>query len=165
MSSAFIDRLNRQENAGVFVRAINLTVAAGYIRYYADTDANITYNGQTYTAMPMAWEGQEQNAQMALPAVRVTVSNITGVVGAFLETTNLLGNEAVLQLLHLDLLATVTDVDSATMQVMLIEWTDGQAATFTLGINVGLQQQIPAHVMTRTEFPGIPDSWRRASIL
>ena len=164
LTASFIDLLNRETQSGVFFKAVALTVAVGDVRYYADTDANITFNGNVYTAIPMIWEGQEQNAQMELPAVKVTVSNITGIPGTFLETSNLLGNTVVLRLLHLDLLATVTDVDSATMQIMLVEWTQ-ERATFTLGINLGLQQQIPAHIITRAEFPGVPDAFRRATLL
>lgn len=163
-SNNWIARLNAQHSGGVFIKAAILVVDGSTTKYYADVHDAITFDGNQYSPLPMVWEGEAQAASMELPSVRVTVPNVDGAVGAFVETTNVLGNDVTLQILHLDLLSVVTDVDKVTLQVMLIEW-NGEMATFTLGINLALDQQLPKHVITRSEFPGVPDQFRRASIL
>lgn len=163
-SSNWIAKLNAQHSGGVFVKAAILVVDGSTTKYYADAHDNITFDGQTYTPLSMAWEGEGQNAAMELPSVRVTVPNADGAVGAFLETKDLLGNDVTLQILHLDLLGVATDVEKVKLQIMMIEST-WEIATFTLGLNLALDQQLPKHVITRAEFPGVPDQYRRASIL
>lgn len=133
-------------------------------QYYADTQDALTFDGQEYTPLPMQWQGVGQNSQRDLPRITVTVPNVDGQVGAFLETTSLLGRQVTLQLLHADLLATVTDVDRQRLQIVLVEWTDTQAV-FTCGLSLGLTAQSPRRVVTRLEYPGVPDNIRRASIL
>ena len=163
-SDDYIARLNAQHSGGVFVKAAVLTVAPGDLRYYADTQHTIVFDGQTYQPLAMAWGNMGQSGQMALPNVQVTVPNVTGIVGAFLETTSLLGNDVILHLLHLDLLGIVTDADNTRLQIMMVEW-DRERAIFTLGLNVALTDNLPRAVITRAEFPGVPDAMRRASIL
>lgn len=163
-SDEWIARLNATSGGGVFAKAVILVVSPSETLYFADTQESIDFNGETYQPMPMTWEAVGQNSQLALPSIRVTVPNVTGVIGSYLEVTNLLGADVTLQLLHLELLGTVTDVDTVRLQLMLYEWNE-LAATFTLGLNLGLTESLPRHVMTRAEYGGIPDSFRRASIL
>lgn len=163
-SDAYLARLNAHYNGGVLLRAAVLSIDDMTTGYYVDAHDPVTFNGNEYIPIPMRWQGIGQNSQRDLPRVSVTVSNVDGQVGAFLETTSLLGRDVTIQLLHADLLATVTDVDSIRLQILLVEWTDMQA-TFTAGLNLALTEQIPRRVVTRAEFPGTPDDLRRASIL
>jgi hypothetical protein len=163
-SDEWVARLNAQHGGGVFFKAAIVTVDDLTTNYYADVHDPVTFNSNLYLPLPMAWEGNEQTAQMSLPSIRVTVPNISGAVGAYLETTSLLGRDVTLQLLHQDLLSVVTDVDTVQLQVMMVEWGE-QAAVFTLGLNLALTEQLPRGVVTRAEFPATPDTLRRASIL
>ena len=165
-SSGFIDRLNAQESGGVFLKAAILTETTSPLvkKYFVDFERTITFDGNAYTPLPMRWEGSDMGAGMALPTVNVTVPNIGGEVINYLEGTDLLGNEVVLQIFHLDLLGTPTDVDKQTLYVMTIQG-NLETAVFRLGLNMALGEMLPRHVITRKEFPGVPDDIRWASIL
>ena len=163
-SSAWIENLNSLTQGGVFFFGAILTVAPGDVRRYADTQDPITFAGFEYTPLGLRVEGWGQTAEQSLPTLKVTVSNVTGEVGEFLETRSLIGNDCVLHVLHLALLGTTSDVDSIRLQVMSTEW-NWQSCTITLGINVGLSESIPRGVIAKSEFPGVPDNIRRASIL
>lgn len=160
----WITRLNAQHSGGLFFLAAVLVVGPGDTRRYADTQRPIVFDGQTYTPLPLRVEGMGQSSQQSLPTVKLTVPNITGEVGEFLETTDILGHDVTLQILHLDLLGDVTNQDSIRLQVLAVPWND-QAATFQLGLNLALSEQLPRHLISAREFSGVPEGLRRASIL
>lgn len=163
-SNEWIAALNARHTGGVFFRAAIVQLSQDVTGYFADVTDPIIFDGQTYTPLPMVWDGVGQNSQRSLPRLSITVPNVDGQIGAFLETASVIGNDVTLQLLHLDLLADVSNVDAATLQIVAVEWTDSQA-TFTLGLNLALTENLPRHVVTRGIFPGTPDTFRRASIL
>lgn len=163
-TSDWIAHLNANHSGGVFFLAVAITVGPGDIRYYADTQRSIVFDGQTYNPRYMAIDGLGQTSQQNLPAVRLVVSNVLGDVGTFLETFDLSGHDIVVRLLHLDLLGSVSNQDSVQLQVLTAE-CDEQVATFSLGLNIGLSEILPRHLITAAEFPGVPEGLRRASIL
>lgn len=161
----WIAHLNATHSGGVFFLAAVLTVTdPGDIRYYADTQRAIIFDGNTYNPLPMTVSGLGLTSQQSLPAVRLTTTNIAGNVGAFLETTDILGHDVEVKILHLDLLGNVSNQDSVHLQVLAVEWDDTRA-TFSLGLHIALQDLLPRHVITAEEFPGVPEGLRRASIL
>lgn len=163
-SADWLARLNAQHSGGIFFLAAVLTVGPEDIRRYADVQRTIEFDGESYLPLPMRLEGLGQSAQQSLPAVRVTVAAVTGEVEAFLATTDILGHDVVLQILHLDLLDDVQMQDSIALQVMAAEWNH-LTATFTLGINLALSDLLPRHVLTADFAPGVPEGYRRASVL
>jgi hypothetical protein len=163
-SSAWIDRLNRQSNAGVFVKAVILSESDSVTRYWVDAQRPIVFNGQTYHPLPMIWEGVELSNAMSLPVVKVSVPNVGGEVIDYLEGVDILGRSVTLQILHLDLLGDVSNVDAVTLSVMAIEG-NLEAVTFTLGLDLNLNEPIPRGVITLQEFPAVPRNIRRATIL
>lgn len=163
-TSEWIERLNAQTQGGIFFLAAELSVAEGDVRYYATMQYPVDFEGHTYQPLPMLVEGLAQNSQQNLPAVRLMTTNVTGAVGAFLETTDILGHDVLLRLLHLDLLGNTANQDQARLHVLAVEW-DQQQATFSLGINIGLNEILPRGLISASEFPGVPEGLRRASIL
>lgn len=162
--SEWIARLNAQHSGGVFFLAAILTVGAGDIRRYADTQRPIIFGSETYTPLPLRVEGMQQTSQQTLPTVRLTTTNVTGQVGQFLETTDILGHDVELQILHLDLIGIITDHESMRLQVLAATWND-EVATFNLGLNLALRDLWPRHLITAAFAPGVPEGLRRASIL
>lgn len=160
----WLARLNAQQGGGVFFFAVDLTVDVGDVRYYADAQHAVSFDGNTYAPLPLLVEGLGQTSQQSLPAIRVTTSNVTGDVGAFLETTDLLGHDLVVRLLHMDLLGSTSNQDQAVLQIVSCDWDD-QQATITAGLNIGLQDILPRGLISAAEFPGMPEGLRRASIL
>lgn len=163
-SDEFIARLNATHSGGVFVKAAIVDLGQLSPRYFADVQGPLTFAGHTYTPLPMQWRGRQASSSMSLSTVQVTVPDITGEIDTFLQGSSLLGNDMTLQLLHRDLLAVVSNVDALRMQVMNYTWNWTQA-TFTLGHNIGLSEQIPRFVVSKKIFPGTKNLFRRASIL
>lgn len=174
-SDAFISRLNAQYGAGVFFSAATLVLDDTTRYYYANVPDPIVFDGHTYQPLPMQWEGLQQSSQMQLDTIRVTVSQRardarTGEAGAddqvsqLLETTSLRGKTVILQILHHDLLTDMSAQYRTQRVIVTVEWSMMQGV-FTLALDVGLNIYLPRRIMTRAEFPGIPDALRRASIL
>jgi hypothetical protein len=163
-SQAYIDRLNRLHTAGVFVKAAIVDIAPGNLRYFADAQEPFVFQGQTYSPVPMQWEGMSQSSQQTLPTIAITVANVDGQIGVYLEENIVFGRMVILQLLHLDLLGTPTDVDSVRLSILACEW-HWQTAVFHVGLDLGLQEILPRGLISAEEFPGVPEGLRRASIL
>lgn len=163
-SSSWIEHLNSTSDQGVFVKIAQVTLPTTTL-YLADTQAPLTFNGQVYQPRAMTWEGWEQTSQQSLPTIQVTVTDIDGVVGDFLERTNVLGLDVVLGIVHEDLLGTVTDVESVRLSIMAVDWQPGVSSTFHVGLDLALSELLPKGIITASEFPGVPESLRRASIL
>lgn len=174
-TEAFITRLNAKHSGGVFVKALILTEnnTGPVKRYFVDHDRDVVFAGNTYKPLPMAWGGMQAARQLTLPSVTVTVPNFgaeievepgvfRGIVD-YVETIDCLENDVRLQVLHLDLLGDTTSKDEFLFQLQMIDSTD-IGAVFTLGLNLGLQEMWPREIMTKEEFPGIPDTVARLSL-
>lgn len=161
--SGFLARLNAQYNAGVFLEALKLTESPSVTKYFVNAQRSIVFQGQTYTPLSMQWEGVELSATMALPSVRVTVPSIMGEVEDYLELTDITGQSVVLQIFHLDLLGVANAVDEVALEVMAIQGRPLESVTFHLGLDLTLTQQLPRHLISSEEFPGIPDTLRLAA--
>lgn len=137
-------------------------------RYFVSHEESIIYQGNTYQPLPMFWGETSVSQAMNLPTVDVAVPNIDGQVADYLQHVDLSGRDVTLLLLHSHLLGD-SAVHQLKFQVLIATLEniggDDEMAHFMLGINTGLDDFLPRHVITRTEFPGVPDDVRRASVL
>lgn len=174
-TEAFITRLNAKHSGGTFVKALILTESnTGPVkRYFVDHPRDVVFAGNTYKPLPMSWTGMDASRRLDLPAVRVTVPNfgaqIEVTAGVFrgavdyVETIDCLENDVVLQILHLDLLADTSAKDEFLFTLQSVD-SDDRAAVFTLGLSLGLKDLLPREIMTKEEFPGIPDTVERMAL-
>lgn len=162
-SSGFIEKLNAVTNAGVWLHALVIALPAS-TDYWVHHAEPVLFNGNTYQPLPMRWEGVEASMTMQLPGVRVSVANVQGQAAAYVEDHDLLGRDVRLQIMHLDLLGTPTDVDELALQIQQIE-VNAQAVTALCSLNLGLNDLLPKGIITQTEFPGNTDDIRRLSIV
>jgi hypothetical protein len=169
-SDDYIARLNEQAmrtGGGLFVKTAVVFEAldGSNNKYFAHAARPFVHLGNTYNPLPMHWEGLELSNQLQLPVVRVTVPSLEGTVNGYLEETDILGHHVVLRILHLDATPDlITDLDDVTLQIMAIEG-DFNTIIFTLGLDLSLNEALPRHVVTRNEYPAVPDNMRRATIL
>lgn len=164
LSSGFIARLNRQMDAGLFVHAAVLEENESTTHYWVDAQREIIFDGHVYQPRALSIEGVDLTAKMTLPAVRLTVPNLASEVTDYLEEIDVLGQPMTVQLFHLDLLDIATDLDSMRLEIMAILGIL-EIVTFTLGLDLSLDDMVPRGVISRKEFPGIPSGMRRASVL
>lgn len=162
-SAAFIDRLNRPYNAGVFLKAV-VVAHENATDYFVHFGEPVTFQGHTYQPLQMQWEGVDASSTMQLPSVKITVANVLGTAEHYIDTVNLLGRDVVLQFMHLDLLQNPADVEEVALQVQSIEMTS-TTVSLLCGLNLGLNDSLPKDVMTRAEYPGQIDDVRRLTIV
>lgn len=159
-TEAFIQKLNAKTAGGKFLKTAIVTTDYGppvVKRYFVDHDSEIEFNGITYERLPMAWGDYEVSRRMPFPTVTLTVPNLGNEVIGYVEKTPLLDHDIVLQLLHLDLLGDATAKDTRKLVITSISAND-IAASFTCGLNLGLQDRFPRERILRSEFPAIPET-------
>jgi hypothetical protein len=163
--SQFIDRLNALYGGGVLLRAA-LVFLPSRTDAWVSYNESVVYRGITYQPLPMIWDGVEASSGMQLPGVRVSVDNTLGLAEDYIDSVNLLGCDVLLQLFSLELLQypSYLYADEIALQVQSIEVTM-QAVSVMCGINLGLSDALPKHILTLKEFPGIPDQTRRLTII
>jgi hypothetical protein len=168
MKSGFTDEwiaaLNAQYGADTFVKAMRVDDPVAGNRYFSTAQREIVFDGQTYTPLPMSWQGGEVSSGMSLPVVRVSFLDLTGAVEDYLEIVSLLGRTVELMILNLSLLEDPINVDALVLQLMAVSGHLG-VVTFTLGLNLALDDMLPKYVISSSEFPAIPSGMRRASLL
>jgi len=93
---------------------------------------DVSWNNQTWEAFPAIIEPVSESIDRPLADLRISVSNVTRVVSAYVENTNLLGRTVNIYLIHKGNLDVTSDVLSFTYRINYIE-TTAQVAVFELG--------------------------------
>lgn len=106
-SNTFIAEKNKRSNQPVYLYTIydydNLGL--GHNLYLAEWDADMTFDGQLYTAFPITHEFIGENASGQIDVLRVTVANVSRVFQAYLEAYNIQGKKVDVTLVFADQLA------------------------------------------------------------
>jgi len=159
-SSQEIKDLNAQSSKGKFVEAViftrdqsNPSVKDYFVRY----GRSVSFQGNLYQPLDMAWLGIKTTATMELPGNQVVVSNLGGKVIDYLEdpSINIESNDVVLQVLHIDKFGKINLIDELLFQVETIIADYHKTATFNLGVNYSLNDIIPRQTIETQEFAGI----------
>ena len=156
----YIDKLNAAYSSGLFLRAAILTVSLSPLvkRYFVDFERSITFAGNVYEILPMKWLSVKSSSGMSLSTVEVVVSNIGDQVTEYQEETDITGNPCTLQIVHLDLLSTLTNFWQRLFDVQFVRAKPRVQASIILGRNIGLEDDLPRRVMTKADFPGLLDN-------
>ena len=153
----YIDKLNAQYESGKWIKAaiVTETVSPPVKRYFADHETPIQFDGNTYEPLSMRWDNIKTSQSMPTDGAEVALSNITGQVTAYIKEFDITGNQIVIQLLHLDLLSTLTSSDKYRRQFKVLGVRyDNLAAIVTVGRNLG-RNRLPRGIILADEFPGI----------
>jgi hypothetical protein len=149
----YISRLNAQYQKGQFLKAVIVTESPSVTRYFVHHEDSITFEGHAYTPLAMHWENIKTSMSMPTEGMQVALSNVGNQVVKYLKEVDITGNEVVMQLIHLDLLSTLTNYWRRKTRVRGVR-ADMNAAVFILGRELG-QNQLPRRVMLAEEYPGI----------
>ena len=158
LSSEFIQRLNAQYQGGLFVKVVELVEdpdAGPLIRYFVDHTEPITWNGNTYNPLHMAWDNIKTSAGMPIDAATISISNIEygGVPAQYIKTIDVTDNEVTLRILHLDLLNEITGHWVRTGTVLAVSG-DVSVITFTVGRRLG-RNVLPRKIFLQRDWPGL----------
>jgi hypothetical protein len=138
---SYIDRLNRQYNKGLFVRAVVFTESVDPLvkKYWVDHAQPITFQGNAYEPLRMLWQNIKASTALNLEGAELTVSNLARKAEDYVETIDIKGAEVVVQLLHLSLLNTLVNFYERRFYVQAVR-ADVRAITFTIGRELGWQE-------------------------
>jgi len=151
----YVDKLNEQYKGGRFIKAAIVTenLSPLTLKYWADNAEPLVFQGNTYQPLKMRWEGIKTSQGMLLQGATLTVSNIGGAASSYLRTMDITGNPCTIQLLHADLLNTLTNYWQRKYKILGLN-ANNMVATFTVGRNLG-RNKLPRGVILSDEFPGI----------
>lgn len=160
-TSDYVDKLNAQYSGGRFIKAVELIedYTGPVVKYFADHETAITFNGQTYQPLRMHWENIKTSNMMPIDGATVTVSNLGNLAVEYLKRTDITDNEVTLRLLHEDLLNQLTGHWSRKAFILAVTG-DVSIVTFTVGRRLG-RNVLPRKVFTAVEFPGLPSEVAR----
>jgi hypothetical protein len=166
-SSEQLDAINAQSTKGKFVEAVIFTKDPNNSLdkdYFVRWSRPISFKGNQYRPLDMAWSGIKTTANMELPSNQVIVSNLGGAVIDYLEKddVNINGNDVVLQVLYIDKYNKISLIDEMLYQVEVVVADYHKAATFHLGVNFSLNDIVPNKTIETQEFPAIRDDVIRA---
>jgi len=98
--------------------------------YFAEYDANVVYNGVTYTKFPLTHESVNENAQGEIEAVKVTIANVSRAIQAYLELYDWRNKKVTIKLVWADQLNDADAyidftyyIDSYTASEQVVEFT------------------------------------------
>lgn len=160
LDDAFIARINAKLGGGRILKAVVLTETKAPLvkRYFVDNDAAIVFEGHTYEPMHMVWSGMKSNAGMQLDGMSIAVSNLGGLVESYAYQLDISGNDVELQVLHEDLLQTLTNYKKLRFKILQVA-ADDKTVNFEIGRTWGLDDRCA--VMLDSEFPGLVDDVAR----
>jgi hypothetical protein len=159
----YITKLNLNYGAGKFLKAVILTETYEPLvkTYWIDHEDPLVFQGNTYSPIHMLWKGIKASAGMPTEGFQVVVSNLPSMdakgeisqAGRYIKHIDVSGNEIIIQLLHLDLLATLTQYWKRKAKVLAIK-ADINAVAFSVGRSLG-HERLPRSVILKDRYPGL----------
>jgi hypothetical protein len=165
-STEYIQKLNATEGAGLFMQAVEVVESTSplVVHRFVTHERALTYQGNVYVPLDMQWSGFELQRGMELPTLSIAVPSLNGTVARWVREKAILEHDVTLLILHQDLLDDVQARDLIRLQIQSLDDNPvAGVAVCSLGLNLALADLIPREVMTKKEFPGIPDDRVRIS--
>ncbi len=153
ITSAFRDEKNKGSNRPIMLYEFYFPVVT---LYYAGYDVDVPYptGGQVYTRFPIKHEGISTNLQGDIDAIKVTVSNISRLLGSLiLSNDGLRGVKVVMKLVFADLLSDANANITDTFYIDASEITEN-TVTLILTSKLDLYQvELPGRLFMRDACP------------
>lgn len=146
-------QLEESDVIGPRMLASGSRVYAPLTKYWVDHEESIVFAGNTYQPLHMVWANIKTSQGMPTEGATVSVSNLGNHAIRYLKDIDISGNEVVIQLLHLDLLSTLTNYWRRRYKVLSVS-ADQTLATFTVGRELG-RNKLPRKVFLRSEWPAL----------
>ena len=153
--SAFTQEKNKSENCPVFLYTIFDYNSQGSDLRFAGYETDITYAGELYTRFPITHEHIGENTKGEIDTVKVTVSNVSRLIQAYLEANDFRGKRVSIKEVWLDKL---DDPDAFIEDIYYIDnyTVDQNNASFTLTSKFDcLDLELPAR-----KYSGCYCSWK-----
>ena len=149
LGAALIPVKNSLENASPFLVLAEIQFSGETIRLVRN-EANITYLSETWTAFPFAIDTIAEMGKDEVPAVSLSVSNVSRAIQAYLEEYDGgIDATVIIRVVHADNLSGTED----NTALVVLEFTvtnctaDSQNVTFTLGSTNPWNRRVPMYRM------------------
>ena len=140
---------NQQSNQPIFLYTIFNYDGASTNLYFADYSENVTYDGQEYIKFPISHDAITEDTTGEISSVSVTLSNVSRLIQAYLETYDFNGKKVYITLVWGNQL---DDGDAYLREIFYIDSysADQNNVSFTLTSKFDvLSLQIPARKYSR----------------
>jgi lambda family phage minor tail protein L len=104
-NATFKDNKNLPSNQPIFLYTIENFDGASNNLNFAEWDADVVYDGVTYSKFPIKHDGIGENSHGELDSILVTVANVNRAIQAYLEAYDLRGKKVVITIVFADQLA------------------------------------------------------------
>jgi lambda family phage minor tail protein L len=105
LDSTFKSEKNKASNSPIYLYTIYDYDGVGTNLNFAEWDADVTYNGVTYTKFPIKHEEITENTKGEIDVVKVSVANVNRVLQGYLETYDLRGKKVIIKIVWSNQLA------------------------------------------------------------
>lgn len=129
INSTFKTEKNKSSNQPIRLYVIEDYDGSGSKLYFAEWDADITFNGITYTRFPITIDSISENNRGAIDNVQLTVSNISRLIQSYLEDYDLRGKRVVIRTVWANQLA---DTNAVIEEAYYIDSYTADQANVTL---------------------------------
>ena len=102
VNTTFKEEKNASTNRPIRLYTIENYDGAGHDLHFAEWDVDITFAGVTYIRFPITLDTISENNQSAIDAVKITVSNISRLIQAYLENYDLRGKKVTIKTVWAD---------------------------------------------------------------
>lgn len=140
LSQASIIEKNKTATDGVWLMLVELETPSGEVIRLVNNNENITHKGHEYIAFPFSVEDISEDGKQ-LPNVKLSVSNVTGVIQGYLEDEKGLGGAKA----HISIINTnikdVTEVEE--FFIVTGSSADSEWVVFTLGTDFSFTRRYP----------------------
>lgn len=145
ITAALTTEKNKLDSASAWLPLVTVEVSASEILRLVPNPTNVTFRGETYAAFGLEIDEITQDAKGGLHDVRISVSNVTREIGAYVELNELRG--ARVEILYVNS-ANLADPDAVVAEeryeIMSIHVKGSQFVSFTLGHDRISQHQFPS---------------------
>jgi len=149
VTAAFKQEKNKNSNAPVHLYTIYDYDGAGTNLYFAESDADVVFDGITYVKFPISFDAIGENNSGEIEKVTLTLSNVSRAIGGYLELYDLRGKKVSIKLAWLDQLDDADNVLEDTFYIDSYSINE-QSAVFTLSGKMDvLSVQLPLRRFSR----------------
>lgn len=145
ITAALTTEKNKLDTSSAWLPLVTVEVSATEIIRLVPNPTNVTFRGETYVAFGLEIDEITQDAKGGLHDVRISVSNVTREIGAYVEFNELRG--ARVEILYVNS-AHLADPDAVVAEeryeIMSIQVKGSQFVSFTLGHDRISQHQFPS---------------------
>lgn len=149
LPAALTTEKNKLKSTSPWVYLFELTLDDSTTARYAAYPEDVTFDGQTYTAIGAVVSARTEDSGNTIPSISVAISNVNRAMSAYLENAKIEGRAVRVRIVHTDHLGDANCKIDLNFRCNRVAVTD-DAAVFELGQENLAALRMPMHRYIRT---------------